>query len=113
MSTRRKGRNAVRNGSRPAEAELRIATAADQVCFRMPTLGFDLKLEQSDVVGAIFVEESESLEISLLRGSVITLQCSLDDAMSLAVRLLPEERDGEFLYQAKDGARYCAWDDLR
>jgi len=79
----------------------------------MPTLGFGLKLEQSDVLEAVFVEETESLEISLLRGSVITLQCTLDDAMILAVRLLPEERDGDFLYQAKDGARYCAWDDLR
>ncbi len=111
MKSRRR-RSSAPNGER-ASRELDIQVAHDQIIFRESRCGFDFVLEQSEVAGAVYLEASKTLEIALHRGSKIRLECTFDDSRYLAIRLFPEERDSDFMYQPSHGQRYCAWEDLR
>lgn len=96
-----------------ASTELNIQVSHDQIIFREPRRGFDFVLQQCEVAGAVYMEASNTLEIALHRGSTIRLECTFDDSRYLAIRLFPEERDSDFMYQPSQGQRYCAWEDLR
>lgn len=111
VKSRRKN-SSVKKGER-APKELEVKASHDQIIFREPKRGFDFVLDQAEVAGAVYFEASKTLEIALHRGSQIRLECTFDDSRYLAIRLFPEERDGEFMYQPLQGARYCAWEDLQ
>ena len=111
VKSRRKRSPAVRGGHVPKELEIQVSHG--RIIFREPTRGFDFVLDRAEVAGAVYVEASKTLEIALHRGSQIKLECTFDDSRFLAIRLFPEERDSEFMYQPVNGQRYCAWEDLR
>jgi len=93
--------------------ELRIGFEGGKVVFQALRSGFNFVLDQGEVKGLLFHEASKKLEVSLHRGSTISISCNFENAKCFAVRLLPEERDSEFMYQPIVGERCRAWDDLR
>ncbi|WP_343548006.1 hypothetical protein [Ralstonia sp.] len=106
------GRNRSTSNARAAH-ELRIGFESGKVIFQAPRSGFNFVLDQGEVKGLLFCEASKKLEVSLHRGSTISIKCDFENAKFYAVRLLPEERDNEFMYQPIVGERCRAWDDLR
>ncbi|MFJ1256630.1 hypothetical protein [Cupriavidus sp. CuC1] len=113
MSSRSVRRKAVADGRRSVKAELTVHTGNDKVELEVLKFGLHVALDQADVVQAVFFEDSKKLEIGLKEGSKVTLSCTFEGAQQLAVNLLPEERDSDFLVHTVDGDRFCAWDDLR
>lgn len=95
------------------KAELKVQTDQKKVEVEVSKFGLHVVVEQADVAQAVFFEGAERLDICLKQGSKVSLRCTLEGAQWLAVKLLPEERDHDFLFHARDGQRYCAWDDLR
>lgn len=93
--------------------ELKIGVENGKIAFCAPGSGFNFVLEQAEVKGLLFCEASKKLEVSLHHGSTIMIKCDFENAKFFAVRLLPEERDAEFMYQPIGGERCRAWDDLR
>ena len=98
---------------RPDEARLKFQARDEMVEIELPGHGLEVIVEQADVAQVIFFEDSAMLEICLKQGSRISLHCTFETAQCLAVELLPEVRDHAFLFHARNGDRYCAWDDLR
>ncbi|WP_432261760.1 hypothetical protein [Cupriavidus sp. TMH.W2] len=98
---------------RPVETGLKFLARDEQVKMELPGPGLEVIVEQAGVAQVIFFEDSSMLEICLKEGSRISLHCTFETAQSLAVELLPEARDHDFLFHARSGDRYCAWDDLR
>ncbi|CAJ0774951.1 hypothetical protein R8510_04036 [Ralstonia chuxiongensis] len=111
MRPRRKQGKSPREGHIPSELEIEVLRT--QIAFRADKNGFKFILDRAEVTGLVFFEASNTLQIAMHHGSSVSLGCTLEDAMFLAVRLLPEERDGDFMYQPAAGPQYCAWDDLR
>lgn len=111
MKPRRKRAQLPRGGR--VTNELKIEVLRTQIAFRAGGDGFKFILDRSEVAGLVFFEVSNTLQIAMHRGSSVSLDCTFEDAMFLAVRLLPEERDADFMYQPAAGPQYCAWDDLR
>lgn len=108
-----RGRNRSTSKSGRSSRELQIEFEGGKVVFQVPQSGFNFVLEQGEVKGLLFREASKKLEVSLHHGSTISIKCDFQNAKFYAVRLLPEERDGEFMYQPIVGERCRAWDDLR
>jgi len=92
---------------------LRIGFQNGRAVFQAPQSGFNFVLDQGEVKGLLFHEAAKKLEVSLHHGSTISISCSFENAKFYAVRLLPEERDHQFMYQPAVGERCRAWDDLR
>lgn len=113
MSSRSARKQALAEGRRCVKAELRVEPGRTQVAVDVLKFGFHVMIEQADVDHLVFFEASDKLEINLKAGSKVVLRCTLDGAHDLAVQLLPEERDNCFWFHAKNGDRFCAWDDLR
>lgn len=108
-----RNRNRVNIKTQHSVPELKIGVVDGKVAFHAPRSGFKLVLEQAEIKGLLFCEASEKLEVSLHHGSTVSIKCDLENAKFWAVRLLPEERDAEFMYQPIVGERCRAWDDLR
>ncbi|WP_459574046.1 hypothetical protein [Cupriavidus sp. 8B] len=107
-------RSAAMDGlCRPDEAGLKFLARDGMVKLELPGPGLQVIVEQAGVAQVIFLEDSAMLEICLKQGSRLSLHCSFESAQCLAVELLPEARDHEFLFHDRNGDRYCAWDDLR
>uniref|UniRef100_UPI003F499201 hypothetical protein n=1 Tax=Cupriavidus yeoncheonensis TaxID=1462994 RepID=UPI003F499201 len=95
------------------DAGLKLLVRDEKVMIELPGPGLEVIVQQGGVAQVIFFEDSEMLEICLKQGSRISLHCTFETAQCLAVELLPEVRDHAFLFHARNGDRYCAWDDLR
>lgn len=108
-----RGRNRSTGKSGCSACELRIGFEGGKIVFRAVQSGFDFVLDQGEVKGLLFHEAAKKLEVSLHHGSTISIRCDFESAKFYAVRLLPEERDHEFMYQPAVGERCRAWDDLR
>lgn len=108
-----------RGGNRPTSKprlsarEFRIGFESGKAVFQAPSSGFSFVLDQNEVKALLFYEAAKKLEVSLHRGSTISIRCDFENAKFYAVRLLPEARDNEFMYQPIVGERCPAWDDLR
>lgn len=111
MKSRCRNRSTSKSGS--STHELRIGFEGGKAVFRAPQSGFNFMLDQGEVKGLLFYEAAKKLEVSLHHGSTISIKCDFENAKFYAVRLLPEERDHEFMYQPVIGERCRAWDDLR
>lgn len=108
-----RSRNRSINKAGHSAQELTIGVEGGKIAFRSPRSGFNFVLDQGEVKGLLFCEASKKLEVSLHHGSKISIKCNFENAKFYAVRLLPEERDNEFMYQPIVGERCRAWDDLR
>lgn len=108
-----RSRNRSTNKAGHSAQELKIGVENGKIAFRASGSGFNFVLERAEVKGLLFSEASKELEVSLHYGSKIAIKCDFENAKFLAVRLLPEERDAEFMYQPLVGERCRAWDDLR
>lgn len=112
-SVKSRSRNRSPDKTRHSAQELKIGVEGGKLAFRAPQSGFNFVIEQAEIKGLLFCEASNKLEVSLHHGSTIVIKCDFENAKFLAVRLLPEERDAEFMYQPIVGERCRAWDDLR
>jgi len=108
-----RSRNRSTDKTAHSAQELKIGVEGGKLAFHAARSGFNFVLEQAEVKGLLFCEASKKLEVSLHHGSRIVIKCDFENAKFLAVRLLPEERDTEFMYQPVVGERCRAWDDLR
>src|SRR5262245_6190427 len=113
MGWRSACRTAAGGFRRPDEAGLKFLARDEKVKIELPGPGLEVIVEQAGVAQVTFFEDSAMLEICLKQGSRISLYCTFETAQCLAVELLPEALDHAFLFHARNGDRYCAWDDLR
>lgn len=108
-----RGRNRSTSKSGLSAREFQIGFESGRAVFQAPLSGFSFVLDQGEVKELLFCEAAKKLEVSLHQGSTISIRCDFENAKFYAVRLLPEERDQEFMYQPVVGERCRAWDDLR